>query len=107
VKRAAEKIVSAGTKVLRDKLYPIKVDSVNRTAVLDKNGNIRQSVAEAFGQENETTMAKVAWLSKRDVPKAYGSMVVYLTKAADARRLLADGFFHAPCWRRVGLRESF
>lgn len=95
VKRAAEKIVSAGARVLRDELYPIKVDSVNRTAVLDENGNIRQGAAEALGQENETTVAKISWLSKKDVPKAYGSMVVYLTKAADARRLLADGFFHA------------
>ncbi|KAH8193570.1 hypothetical protein TruAng_012264 [Truncatella angustata] len=95
VKRTAEKIVTSGARVLRDELYPIKVDSVNRTAALDENGNIRQGAAEAFGQENETTVAKISWLSKKEVPKAYGSMVVYLTKAADARRLLAEGFFHA------------
>ena len=39
-------------------------------------------------------MAKIVWLSKKDVPKAYGSMVVYVTKGSDARRLLAEGFFH-------------
>jgi hypothetical protein len=37
----------------------------------------------------------MAWLSKKDVPKAYGSMVVYLTKREDARRFIIEGFFHA------------
>ena len=96
VKQVAEKInLAAGMRVLRDELYPIKVDNVNRTAVLDENGDIQAGAAEAFGQENETTVAKISWLSRRDAAKAYGSIVVYLTKAADARRLLAEGFFHA------------
>ncbi|KAH8193542.1 hypothetical protein TruAng_012293 [Truncatella angustata] len=95
VKRTAEKIVTGGARVLRDKLYPIKVDSVNRTTVLDENGNIRQGAAKAIGQENEVTVAKISWLSKKEVPKAYGSMVVYLTKAINAQRMLEEGFFHA------------
>jgi uncharacterized coiled-coil protein SlyX len=95
VKRVAEANVAGGVRVLRDDLYPIKVDSVRRTAVLDENDEIRVEAAEGFGQENETTVAKIAWLSKKEAPKAYGSMVVYLTKEADARRLLAEGFFHA------------
>jgi FtsZ-binding cell division protein ZapB len=94
VKKAAEKI-GTGTRVLRDELFPIKVDHVKRTAVLDENDAIREGAAEAFSEENETTVAKIAWLSKKDVPKAYGSMVVYLTKGSDARRLVAEGFFHA------------
>jgi hypothetical protein len=95
VKRIAETRIGAGARVLRDELYPIKVDNVKRTAVLDENNGIRAGAVEAFSEENETTVAKVAWLSKKDVPKAYGSMVVYLTKGADARRLLVEGFFHA------------
>ena len=95
VKRAAEKTSVPGARVLRDELYPIKVDSVRRTAVLDENDQLRDGAAEAFGQENETTVAKIAWLSKKDNMKAYGSMVVYLTKAAEARRFLDEGFFHA------------
>jgi regulator of replication initiation timing len=94
VKRAAEKI-GAGSRVLRDELYPVKIDNVKRTAVLDEKDEIRAGAAEAFGGENGTTVAKIAWLSKRDVPKAYGSMVVYVTKKSDARRLIAEGFFHA------------
>jgi hypothetical protein len=95
VKKVAEAKIGAGARVLRDELYPIKVDSVNRTAVLDENDEIRAGAAAAFSEENEATVAKIAWLSKKDNAKAYGSMVVYLTKGIDARRLLADGFFHA------------
>jgi hypothetical protein len=95
VKRVAETKIGAGVRVLRDELYPIKVDNVKRTAVLDENDEIRAGAAETFSEENETTIAKISWLSKKDVPKAYGSMVVYLTKSNDARRLITEGFFHA------------
>lgn len=37
VKRVAETNVTQGARVLRDDLYPIKVDSIRRTAVLDEN----------------------------------------------------------------------
>jgi regulator of replication initiation timing len=94
IRQAAETKLASGIRVLRDELYPIKVDSVNRLAVLDERGEIRMGTAEALGRENETTVAKMAWLSNKDVAKAYGSMVVYLTKASDARRLLTEGYFH-------------
>ena len=70
------------------------MDNVNRLAVLDENEEIRAGAAEAFGQENETTVAKIGWLSKKNIAKAYGSMVVYLTKGSDASRVLREGFFH-------------
>ena len=95
VKKVAETKVGAGARVLRDELYPIKVDSVNKAAVLDENGDIQVGAAAAFSEGNEVTVAKIAWLSRKESAKAYGSMVVYLTKGADVRRLLADGFFHA------------
>jgi hypothetical protein len=95
VKKVAEAKIGAGARVLRDELYPIKVDSVNRAAVLDENDEIRAGAAAAFSEENEASVAKIAWLSGKESTKAYGSMVVYLTKGIDARRLLADGFFHA------------
>ena len=94
VKQAAETKIARGVRVLRDELYPITVDNVNRLAVLDENEEIRTGAAEAFGRENDTTVAKIAWLSKKNIAKAYGSMVVYLTKSSDARRLLREGFFH-------------
>ncbi|KAJ5454931.1 hypothetical protein N7530_002430 [Penicillium desertorum] len=95
VKKVAETKIGVGARVLRDELYPIKVDSVNRAAVLDEKDEIRAGAAAAFSEENEVTVAKIAWLSRKESAKAYGSMVVYLTRGTDARRLLADGFFHA------------
>jgi hypothetical protein len=95
IKQAAETKIAPGIRVMRDELYPIKVDNVNRLAVLEDGGEIRNGATETLSQENECTVAKIAWLSKKEVPKAYGSMVVYVTKGSDARRLLAEGFFHA------------
>jgi hypothetical protein len=63
--------------------------------VLDKNSNIQVGAAAAFGEENDTTVAKMNWLSNKESSKAYRSMVIYLTKGSDARRLLANGYFHA------------
>ena len=59
IKQVAETKIALGVRVLRDELYPIKVDNVNRLAVLDENEEIRTGVAEALGQENETTVAKI------------------------------------------------
>lgn len=95
VKKVAETKIGAGARVLRDELYPIKVDSVNKAAVLDEKGGIRTEATAVFSEENDATVAKIAWLSRKENAKAYGSMVVYLTKSSDARRLLAEGFFHA------------
>lgn len=95
VKRVVEAKLTQGARILRDDLYPVRVDSVNRTAVLDEMGNVRTGAAEAFGKENDTQIAKIAWLSSRDISKAYGSMVVYLSKGLDAHRFLREGFFYA------------
>ncbi|KAJ6437636.1 endonuclease/exonuclease/phosphatase [Purpureocillium lavendulum] len=94
VKRIVEAKLPQGARVLRDKLYPVKVDHVNQVAVLVDSDDIRPGAAEAFGKESDTQIAKIAWLSKRDVPKAYGSMVVYLSKGSDAQRL-SEGFVYA------------
>jgi len=94
VKEAAQKIATPGIRVLRDQLYPVKVDNANRTAVLDADGNILPGVAEVLGRENEVNIAKIAWLSKKDMGKAYGSMVVYVTKSSEAKRLLDNQYFH-------------
>ncbi|OWT42353.1 reverse transcriptase [Pochonia chlamydosporia 170] len=93
VKEVAEKTVVPGARVLRDQLYPVKVDNANRTAVVDEEGNILPGAAEALGAENNVNIAKISWLSKREAGKAYGSMVVYVTKGGDARRLLDNHYF--------------
>jgi hypothetical protein len=39
-------------------------------------------------------IAKILWLSWKDLPKAYGSMVVYVTKRAGAARLLEGQYLN-------------
>ncbi|KAF6527839.1 hypothetical protein HZS61_008141 [Fusarium oxysporum f. sp. conglutinans] len=95
VKRVAETKLAPGARILRDDLYPIRVDNVSRIAVLNERNEVRTEIPEMLGRENDTKVAKVAWLSKRDVPKAYGSMVVYLKKRSEARRFINEGFFVA------------
>ncbi|XP_044715988.1 endonuclease-reverse transcriptase domain-containing protein [Hirsutella rhossiliensis] len=72
VKDAAQKTAVEGSRVMRDQLYPVRVDNANRTAILTR---------------------KISWLSKRESGKAYGSMVVYVTKKRDAERLLEGYYF--------------
>jgi hypothetical protein len=45
-------------------------------------------------KDNEAKIAKVSCLSQKGSPKAYKSMVVYVTKHADAVRLLEDQYFN-------------
>jgi hypothetical protein len=94
VKEAVEKVAVTGTRVLRDQLYPIKVDNANRTAILDQEGKVLPGAVEILGKENNVQIAKIAWLSKKDSGKAYGSVVIYLTKGSDAARLLQEQYFH-------------
>jgi hypothetical protein len=72
----------------------VKVDNANRTAVLDQEGNVLPRAAEVLGKENEVQIAKIGWLSRKDTGKAYGSMVVYVTKGSEAARLLQDQYFN-------------
>ncbi|EAQ88752.1 hypothetical protein CHGG_05371 [Chaetomium globosum CBS 148.51] len=95
IKGIIEAKKAPGAQVLRDQLYPVKVDNVNRTAVLDPEGKVLPGAAETLGRENDVQIAKLAWLSRKDTAKAYGSMVVYITKAGDAKRIINEGFFHA------------
>lgn len=94
VKGATQKDAGPGLRVLRDQLYPVKIDNANREAVLTQDGSIRPEAAEVFGTENEVRIAKMVWLSKKQGPKTYGSMVVYVTKGSDAVRLLQGQYFH-------------
>ncbi|KAM4063306.1 endonuclease-reverse transcriptase domain-containing protein [Hirsutella rhossiliensis] len=93
IKEAAQKTAVTGARVMRDQLYPVKVDNVNRTAILDGEGNILQGAAEALGVENNVSIGKITWLSNKETSKAYGSMVVYVTKKNDAKKLLDGKYF--------------
>lgn len=84
VKEVAEKTKAVGLRILRDQWYLIKVDNSCRTVVLDENGEVRADVKEMLEKENDVKIAKLSWLSRKESLKAYGSMVVYVIKCADA-----------------------
>ncbi|KAI1839805.1 hypothetical protein JX266_013986 [Neoarthrinium moseri] len=74
VKKVFEQANIPGSRVLRDQLYPVKVNNVNRTAVLDEQGIVLPGAGEALRQENDLQIAKISWLSNKANGKAYGSM---------------------------------
>jgi hypothetical protein len=84
VKEAAQKTVPSDARVLCDQLYPVKVNNANRTAILDDEGKVLPGATEVLGKENDVSIAKIAWLSRKDQGKAYGSMAVYVTKGSEA-----------------------
>lgn len=88
VKEATQKTATPGFRVLRDQLYPIKINNANYSVILDRDNSIRLEAIKALSKENEVRIAKMAWLSKKDTTKAYRSMVVYIIKGSDAVRLL-------------------
>ncbi|KAF5235112.1 hypothetical protein FAUST_7284 [Fusarium austroamericanum] len=93
VKTILEARKAPGARVLRDQLYPIKVNSMNRMAVFDQEFNVLPGAMESLSRENDIQIAKMAWLSRKVIPKTYGSMVVYLTRSTDAKRLLQEHYF--------------
>ncbi|KJZ68131.1 hypothetical protein HIM_12479 [Hirsutella minnesotensis 3608] len=60
VKEAAQKTAVEGARVMRDQLYPVRVDNANRTAVLDAEGNILPGAIEALSAENRATIGKIS-----------------------------------------------
>jgi hypothetical protein len=83
-----EKIPVREMRLLRDQWYLIKIDNVNRTAVLNNMGNIKTDAIDIFNKENEVKIAKIAWLSDKLNGKAYGSILIHLVKEKDVTRLL-------------------
>ncbi|KAJ3487744.1 hypothetical protein NLG97_g6342 [Lecanicillium saksenae] len=94
IKGIAEKNLPPGTRVLRDEYYPIKIDGVSRSAILDEQGKELSGLNEALGSENGTEVTRVTWLSHRFL-KPIGSVVVYLKRASDAARFLREEYFYA------------
>ena len=94
VKDVEGKTIVKGMRVLQDQLYPVKVNNANRMVVLDSSGNVLPGAEEALGRENEMMIAKMHWLSDMENGKMYRSMVIYVTKASDAQRLLEERYFH-------------
>ena len=59
VKEAIQKINIPGIRVLRDQLYPVKIDNANRTAILDTDRNILLGATKALRKENNVSITKI------------------------------------------------
>lgn len=72
--------------------YPIRVDSVNASAVLDPTtGRVSPNVASSICEENgKLSVGRIGWLSQPG--KKYGSMVLYLKEKSQADAMIARGF---------------
>ena len=93
VKQAAATTAIEGARILRDQLYPVKVNNVRADAVLSSSTKaIREDLVPALEDCNKTQIAKVSWLSSRSASKAYGSMVVFFTKGSEAERFLREQY---------------
>jgi hypothetical protein len=77
IKCIAEIKLAPEAYILQDNLYPVRVDNISYIAVLDKRNKVRTEITETLGRENNTKVIKITWLTKRDIPKAYGLMVIY------------------------------
>ena len=82
-----------GARILRDQLYSIEVNNARSDAVLQPNREIKEEALTALSDSNSTKVAKLSWLSSRHAQKAYGSMVLFFTKRAEADKSLREGFF--------------
>ncbi|KAM3449681.1 hypothetical protein NHJ6243_009942, partial [Beauveria neobassiana] len=92
VKKTIEEKLPAA-RILDDGYHRIRVDGVPRTVMLDEEGNDLPEVAAILSTANDTEVAKASWLSDRQL-KNYGSILVELKKASEARRFLDEGFFY-------------
>ena len=91
VKQAAVTTVIVGARLLKDQLYPVKVDNAQANAVLS-GGTIREDLMANLNDSNKTQISKVSWLSSRRAGKAYRSIVIFSTKGSEAERFLCKGF---------------
>ena len=104
VKRAATATVVEGARILKDQLYPVKVNKTRTDAILLPSGEVREEAIAALSDSNNTKVAKLSWLSSRQARKAYGSMVIFFTIGSEAERFLRDGFFTVG--RRISVHSN-
>ena len=64
-REGAQKTGPEGARVLRDQIYPVKVDNASRVAVLDQEGEVLLVAAAAeVLEKNEVNTARIVWLSR-------------------------------------------
>lgn len=92
--KVVEKTKAVGSRVLRDQYYPVKVGNECWTAVLNEQGDLRTGAVKMLEKGNEMRITKILLISRRNLSKTYGHIVVYLSKRPDAAKLLEDRHFN-------------
>ncbi|KAJ6436474.1 reverse transcriptase [Purpureocillium lavendulum] len=84
---------AAALSPVRSTARSTRVEEANKDHV--QVSSIRQAIEGEMRamDENKVNIAKMSWLSNKGSGKAYGSMVVYVTKESDARRLVDGHYF--------------
>ena len=59
VKRAATATVVEGARILRDQLYPVKVNNARTDAILNPDGVVKEEALAALNDSNKTNIAKL------------------------------------------------
>ena len=77
-----------GVRVLRDQLYPVKINNTRADVILMPDGSLKPNAASEIAEENGTELAKVAWLSAKNNGRVYGSLVAYFTNGLESTRFL-------------------
>ena len=93
VKKAAEKAMPQGGRILRDQLFPVKVDGASAHRIITLEGKIKEDAIQTLEEENNTKISKIVWLSNKALGKAYGSMAVFFKRGEEAVRFLNERFF--------------
>jgi hypothetical protein len=89
-----------GTRVKGEEWFPVKCDMVAKQAVMDSEAGdgktLKRDVCQAFTKDNardghDFTAMKANWLSKPDLAKKVGSLVIWLKSKLAAEHLLQSG----------------
>jgi hypothetical protein len=89
-----------GTRVKGEEWFPVKCDMVAKQAVMDSEvgdgKTLKKDVCQAFTKDNardehDFTAMKVHWLSRSDLTKKVGSLVIWLKSKVAAEHLLQSG----------------
>jgi hypothetical protein len=89
-----------GARVKGEEWFPIKCDMVAKQAVMDgevgDGKTLKKDVCQAFTKDNakdghDFTAMKANWLSKPDLAKKVGSLVIWLKSKLAAEHLLQSG----------------
>lgn len=83
-----------GARVVGESWYAVKFDGVPKRNVMQdaQSAVLRPTLAAEISEENQVQITQVKWISKSNVDKHHGSMIVKVARKEDAVKLLQDHY---------------